>query len=169
MTNTTDPALWHWARIGKGQPYLALTEEGRNRSFMLGAGCTEDEAKALMLLWSQGGQGALTKRGPSKGDRLLLTDLGRIPQTVWASLSTAGLVTIRGEVVTLTPNGRKACHAGQAEQEKLLKRCKDAAKRAGAAGGLRLPWYKDIAAKSPRIKAAEALEYIATILDEEST
>ncbi len=127
---STDPALWTDSYdLSRAERVVALTREGRERAFAVGAQVRHGApVRALLALVTAGGSGALTRRD---GARLYLTDLGRLGALVWGYLGELGLTVRTGEqhheTVALTDAGRAAVARGYAEQESLLERCRRAA------------------------------------------
>ena len=131
---TTDPALWS-ARprfgVAGGPVEIVLTDEGDMRAFSVGAAVRRGgPAEALSALWSAQGEGHLSVRG--EGARIKRTELGRYDQVAWGYLRVRGLVESfqddQGDGVRLTEAGKRAAWDGCQERERLLERCKGAAK-----------------------------------------
>ena len=128
---STDAALWTTRRrfgVAGGPDEVVLTDEGLARAFTVGAKVRRgDPAKALQLLWSQGGEGDFSVR-KSGSARISPTALGRIDQITWGYLREKGYVeSFPPDGVRLTKSGRSAVESGFEEQARLLERCKCAA------------------------------------------
>lgn len=120
----TDSALWCLARVGNGPAYVALTQEGSERAFSVGAQVSRKHGavRALMTLSALGGTALLSTQ---IGSHMMATDFGRSVATALSYLGEYGLGLIcrDGERVSLTDAGRAAVAAGHAEQARLLSRC----------------------------------------------
>ena len=129
-TSNTDSALWCLARVGNGPVYVALTQEGSERAFSVGAQVNRKEgaARALMFLSALGGTAELSTR---IGSRMTATDFGRsLSGSCLAYLGEYGIgfISRDGERVALTDAGRAEVADGHAEQGRLLARCERASK-----------------------------------------
>lgn len=129
----TDPALWIRRPafgVAGGPTEVALTDEGKERAFSVGAQVRlGGPSEALRALASGGGDGYLSVR---EGCRLWQTfALGRFDQIAWGHLRALGLVESflneRGDGVRMTELGKRAADAGYEETHRLLERCRRAA------------------------------------------
>ncbi len=132
---STDPALWTVRPqfgVAGGPDEIALTQEGEERAFSVGAQVRRGPAaRALLDLWCARGIGRLSTR---LGSRLTPTELGRYDQIVWGYLRELGYVEsipsepgVHEDGVRLTAAGRAAAYAGIQQQAALLARCRRAA------------------------------------------
>lgn len=127
---STDPALWTTRRafgVAGGPDEVVLTEEGAALAFSVGAQVRRGKpAQALEALFEACGFGLLTVYD---GPRARLTPLGLLGFDAWAYLRSRGLVEAPSlDSVKLTDAGQAACKNGFAERERLLERCRFAAR-----------------------------------------
>lgn len=127
MRSPVDEALWTVRPafgVAGGPDEHALTEAGLALAFTVGSGVRRGAPSAAIQALAAGGGGALAVRN---GSRMTATDLGRFDQLAWGYLKAQGMVEADGsDAVRLTARGRASIEAGKQEQERLLRRVREA-------------------------------------------